>query len=130
MQDVDENEWEALFTWDYYINRFFTVFTGINILGEGSETDDTRGVLGITYLLPLNIESTYWLDTDGGGRFMFEKEFMLTPRLALTGEAEYDTNDSEWEGKAGLEYTVSKTISLTGQWHSDFGWGLGAIVRF
>jgi hypothetical protein len=129
-QEVDENEWEGLVTWDYYINRFFTVFAGLDVLGEGSETEDKRGVLGITYLLPLNIESSYWVDTDGGGRFMFEKEFTLTPRLALVGEAEYDTHDSEWEGKAGLTYTLSKSISLTGQYHSDFGWGLGAIIRF
>ena len=129
-QEVDENEWEGLLTWDYYINRFFTVFTGLDVLGEGSDTEDTRGVLGITYLLPLNIESSYWLDTDGGGRFIFEKEFTLTPRLSLTGEAEYDTNDSEWEGKAGLDYTLSKAISITGQWHSDFGWGFGAMIRF
>ena len=129
-QEVEENEWEGLITWDYYINRFFTVFTGIDFLGEGSETDDTRGVLGITYLLPLNIQSFYWLDTDGGGRFMFKKEFTLTPRLAFFGDAEYDTHDSEWEAKAGLDYTLSKSISLTGQWHSDFGWGLGAVIRF
>lgn len=87
-------------------------------------------MFGITYLLPLNIESSYWLDTNGGGRFMFEKEFILTPRLALVGEAEYDTHDSEWEGKTGLTYTLTKSISLTGQYHSDFGWGLGAIIRF
>jgi hypothetical protein len=80
--------------------------------------------------LPLNIQSSYWLDTDGGGRFMFKKEFTLTPRLALFGDAEYDTHDSEWEAKAGLDYTLSKSISLTGRWHSDFGWGLGAVIRF
>ena len=129
-QEVDEDEWEGLLTWDYYINRLFTIFTGLDVLGEGNDTEDTRGVLGITYLLPLNIESSYWLDSDGGGRFIFEKEFTLTPRLSLTGEAEYDTNDSEWEGKAGLDYTLSKAISITGQWHSDFGWGLGAMIRF
>ena len=129
-QEVDEDEWEGLLTWDYYINRFFTVFTGLDVLGEGSITEDTRGVLGITYLLPLNIESSYWLDTNGGGRFMFEKEFVLTPRLAFSGEAEYDTHDSKWEGKARLGYTVSKSISLTGQWHTDFGWGVGAMIRF
>jgi hypothetical protein len=127
---VEEDEWEGLLTWDYYINRFVTVFTGLDLLGEGSSTEDARGVFGITYLLPLNIESSCWLDTDGGARFILEKEFTLTPRLSLTGEAEYYTNDSEWEGEAGLEYTLSKTISLTGRWHTDFGWGLGAVFRF
>jgi CopA family copper-resistance protein len=129
-QRVDQNEWEGLLSWDRYINRFFTMFAGLDMLGEGSETEHTRGVFGITWLLPLNIESRYWLDTDGGGRFKFKKEFTLTPRLALIGEAEYDTHVSKWEGKAGLTYTLSKSFSLIGQWHSDFGWGAGAIIRF
>jgi hypothetical protein len=129
-EGVEQNEWEGLFSWDRYINRFFTMFAGLDMLGEGSEADHTRGVAGITWLLPLNIESRYWLDTDGGGRFSFAKEFALTPRLALTGEAEYDTHDSKWETRAGLTYTLSKSFSLIGQWHSDFGWGAGAIVRF
>jgi len=129
-EGVEQNEWEGLFSWDRYINRFFTMFAGLDMLGEGSETDHTRGVAGITWLLPLNIESRYWLDTDGGGRFSFAKEFALTPRLALTGEAEYDTHDSKWEGKAGLAFMLSKSFSLIGQWHSDFGWGAGAIIRF
>jgi hypothetical protein len=127
---VEKNEWEGLFFWDIYFNRFFTVFAGLDLLGEGSKTDHGRGVFGITYLLPLYIESRYWLDTDGGARFKFDKEFALTPRLALRGEAEYDTHASEWEGKAGLVYTVAKNFSVIGQWHSDFGWGAGAMIRF
>jgi FtsP/CotA-like multicopper oxidase with cupredoxin domain len=129
-QRVDQNEWEGLLSWDRYINHFLTMFAGLDLLGEGSETEHTRGVFGITWLLPLNIESRYWLDTDGGGRFSFEKAFALTPRLALIGEAEYDTHLSKWEGKSGLTYTLSKSFSLIGQWHSDFGWGAGAIIRF
>ena len=129
-QRVEQNEWEGLFSWDRYINSFFTVFAGLDILGQGSETDHSRGVFGLTWVLPLIIESRYWLDTDGGGRFTFAKAFALTPRLALLGEAEYDTHDSKWESKAGLTYTLSKSFSLSGQWHSDFGWGAGAIIRF
>ena len=127
---VDKNEWEGLFIWNIYINRFLSTFAGLDMLGEGSETDHSRGVFGITYLLPLNIESRYWLDTDGGGRFNFAKEFTLTPRLALSGEAEYDTHVTKWEGRAALSYTISKNLSFTGQWHSDFGWGAGAEIRF
>ncbi|MBU4260961.1 MAG: hypothetical protein KKC76_03640 [Proteobacteria bacterium] len=55
------------------------------MLGAGSETEHSRGVFGITWLLPLNIESRYWLDTDGGGRFAFAKAFAQPPRLALLG---------------------------------------------
>ncbi|MBU4295909.1 MAG: multicopper oxidase domain-containing protein [Proteobacteria bacterium] len=129
-EQVDKNEWEGLFYWDRYINRFFTLFAGLDMLGAGSVTEHSRGVLGITWLLPLNIESRFWLDTDRGGRFAFAKAFTLTPRLALLGETEYDTHDSKWESKAGLTYTLSKSFSLIGQWQSDFGWGGGIIIRF
>jgi CopA family copper-resistance protein len=129
-QGVDATEWEGIVTWDRYVNRFFTVFVGVDILGEDSDIDHTRGILGFTYLLPLNIESRYWLDTDGGARLDFDKEFMLTPRLALIGEAEYDTHETSWEGKVGLTYTLTKNISLIGQWHSEYEWGAGAIIRF
>jgi FtsP/CotA-like multicopper oxidase with cupredoxin domain len=129
-QGVDATEWEGILTWDRYVNRFFTVFAGADILGEDSDVDRTRGILGFTYLLPLNIDSRYWLDTDGGVRLDFDKEFMLTPRLALIGEAEYDTHETRWEGKAGLTYILTKNISLIGQWHSEYDWGAGAIIRF
>ncbi|MFC1523260.1 multicopper oxidase domain-containing protein [Thermodesulfobacteriota bacterium] len=129
-QDVDETEWEGLIIWDRYFNRFFTVFAGIDLLGAGSETEESRGVLGLHYLLPLNIESRFWVDTDGGTRTSFDKEFMLTPRLAFMVEGEYDTHESEWESKFALHYTVSKSFTLSGQYHSDFEWGGGLIIRF
>jgi len=129
-QRVEKNEWEGIFLWDRYLNRFFTVFAGLDLLGEGSETEHGRGTGGFTWLLPLLIESRWWLDTDGGGRFSFAKEFTLTPRLALFGEAEYDTHDEQWESQAGVSYMLSQSLSLIGQWHADFGWGAGVIIRF
>jgi hypothetical protein len=129
-EGVARNEWEWLFAWDLYLNRFFTTFIGLDLLGEGSETEESRGVFGLTWLLPLNIESRYWLDTDGGGRFSFGKLLPLTPRLALGGEAEYDTHTSDWEGQSALTYTLSKGVSLVGRWHSEYGWGVGATLRF
>jgi hypothetical protein len=128
-QEVDDTEWEGIFTYDRYINRFFTIFAGANLLGEGDEHDDTRGVLGFRYLLPLSLESRAWIDTDGGARFNLGKSFELTPRLALLGEAQYDTHDN-WEGSAGLSYMVHKYFSLVGQWHSEYGFGGGLQIRF
>ncbi|MFA9562688.1 MAG: multicopper oxidase domain-containing protein, partial [Nitrospirota bacterium] len=128
-QDVDETEWEGIFTWGRYINRFFTVFAGADLLGEGGDSDKIRGLLGFHYLLPLNLESRAWIDTDGGARFKLDKSFELTPRLALLGDAQYDTHD-KWEGMAGLSYTVSKAFSLIFKWHSDYGFGGGVQFRF
>jgi CopA family copper-resistance protein len=128
-QEVDDTEWEGIFTYDRYINRFFTIFAGADLLGEGDEHDDTRGVFGFRYLLPLNLESRAWIDTDGGARFNLGKSFELTPRLELLGEAQYDTHD-KWEGSAGLSYMVHKYFSLVGQWHSEYGFGGGLQIRF
>jgi FtsP/CotA-like multicopper oxidase with cupredoxin domain len=128
-QEVDDTEWEGIFTYDRYINRFFTILAGVNQLGGEEEDDETRGVFGFRYLLPLNLESRVWIDTDGGGRFNVGRSFELTPRLALSGEAEYDTHD-KWEGSVGLSYMIHKYFSLVGQWHSEYSFGGGLQIRF
>lgn len=128
-QNVDETELEGIFTYSRYINRFASVFVGANSMGEKDNLDKTRGILGIHYLLPLNIESRAWVDTDSGARFYLDKEFELTPRLMLFGEVKYDTHDF-WEGASGLEYMVTRNVSLTARWHSEFQWGGGLQVRF
>jgi CopA family copper-resistance protein len=127
--EVDETEWESILTYGRYINRFFTVFAGANLMGEDDVLDKTRGIVGIHYLLPLNIESRGWIDTDGGARFMLEKSLELTPRLSLSGGAEYDTHE-EWEGSANVSYILTKNISLIGKWHSEYSWGGGINIRF
>jgi len=128
-QNVDATDWEGLVAAAYHLNRFTSFFGGVNFSGEGSSSDYSRGVLGLRYLLPLNFEFSTWVDTDSGGRFMLEKEFQLTPRIALHGEAEYDTHE-QCEGKADLSYTISRDFSALAGWHSDYGWGVGVQVRF
>jgi CopA family copper-resistance protein len=128
-QNVDDTEWEGIFTYDRSFNRFFTILAGANLLGGEDEDDETRGVFGFRYLLPLNLESRAWIDTDGGGRFNLGKSFELTPRLALFGEAEFDTHD-KWEGKASFSYMLHRYFSLVGLWHSEYGFGGGLQIRF
>jgi CopA family copper-resistance protein len=128
-QNVDETDWEGLLSYDRYFNRFSSIMVGANFLGSGDDTEDSRAVAGFRYLLPLHLESLFWVDSDGGARVSLEKEFTLTPRLSLIGEVQYDTHDL-WEGKTGLSYTVTKSFSLLGQWHSEFGWGAGLQIRF
>lgn len=128
-QGVDEEEWEGVVTADYHLNRFSSFFIGADFLGEGSSSDETRGVLGARYLLPLNVNSAVWVDSDGGARFFLEKELELTPRFGLHGEVEYDTH-TQWEGKVGLSYLISKDFSIIGNWHSEYGFGAGLQIRF
>lgn len=127
--EVDETEWEGILKYSRYINRFFSLFAGVDLLGEEDELDETRGVAGMHYLLLFNIESQAWIDTDGGVRFMLEKSLELTPRLSLLGEAEYDTHE-QWEGGIQLAYVLAKNFSLIGKWHSEYLWGGGLTFRF
>ncbi len=128
-QEVDDTEWESIVTYGRYINRFFTMFAGVDLMGEKDELDKTRGIVGIHYLLPLNIESRGWIDTDGGARFILDKSLELSPRLSLSGEAEYDTHE-EWEGSVNLSYILTKNISLIGRYHSEYSWGGGINILF
>lgn len=125
-QKVDKNEWEVLFTWDRYINRFFSVFAGANF---GNEIKRNRGVVGVHILLPFNLEARALVGTDRKARFNLGRSFELTPRLSLFGEAQYDTYN-RWDGKVGLSYLVHKHFSLIGQWSPDFGFGAGLRIRF
>ena len=92
-QNIDETDWKGLLTYDRYLNRFGSIFAGADLLGQEDTTEESRGVIGFRYLIPLNFESLVWVDTDGGARVMLEKEFILTPRIALLGEIQYDTHD-------------------------------------
>ena len=124
---VEETESEWTLLAERYVNRFFTLFAGADILSN--EEDKTRGVLGFTYLLPLNLRAFLWVDTDGGRRFGFGKELPLTSRLNLDLYAEYDSWEF-WEEEVGLSYVLSKRLSLRAFWHSDYFWGAGINVWF
>lgn len=132
---VPDTEWEMTLLYERYFNRFFRLIAGVN--AEGSlitdpfdyDIESNRGVFGLMYKLPLNIDATAWVDSDGGARVKLAKTIPLAPRLDLGGEVEYDTHDY-WEGRLHLDYTVSKNAAVIGQWHSTYGWGVGLRVLF
>jgi hypothetical protein len=132
---VPDTEVETTILYERYFNRFFRLIGGLNANGSITtdpleyDTDSNRGVFGLMYRLPLNIDSTVWVDTDGGARVKLAKGIPLAPRLDLGGEVEYDTHDY-WEGRVHLDYMLNKNAAVIGQWHSDYGWGAGLRVRF
>lgn len=125
-QEVDGTEWETLLLWNRHINRFTSFFAGANL---GDALEDDRGVLGLHYLLPFNLETRSFIGTDGEARVVTEKEFQLLPRLSLDGLVQYETS-GEWETVSGLSYTINKDLSLRIQWHTDYRWGAGLQLRF
>jgi hypothetical protein len=128
-QDVEDTPWEGTLTFDRYVNRFFSFFAGGFMEGENSNEEDTKGIFGFHYLLPLNIDTRTWLDTEGEARVSMEKEFELTPRLSLGLEAEYDTRE-DWETSAAISYMLYKQVSFIVKWHSEYNWGGGITIRF
>jgi hypothetical protein len=128
-QKVDDTEWEGIVTAGWHTNRFSSFFAGVDVTGDGSEKGEAHGIIGLSYLLPLNLKTSVWVDTDGEARFMLKKELELTPRLGLHGEVEYDTHEA-WEGAVSLDYMLNRHLSIKGKWHSDFGLGAGLEIRF
>jgi hypothetical protein len=93
------------------------------------EESDTRAVAGFNYRLPLRIQSSVSVDSEGDARFALAHEVALTSRLSAFGRVEYDTG-TEWEWAAGASFTLTKAVSITSQFHSDYGLGAGLTLRF
>lgn len=126
---VSDTEWETTLTYERFINRFTNVFVGVHAEGVDWAREDEQLVGGIRYLLPANFLSTAWMDSDGEARITLERELMLTPRLGVFGEVEYDTRE-QWSYQAGVSYMLTQYISATSLWDSDYGLGAGVTIRF
>ena len=123
-QEVEDSEYDVELAYDRYFNRYFNLFTGVNFTN-----DFERGIFGIRYLLPLNIESALRVDNEGEFRIELAQELQLTSRFGIFGDIEYDTESKE-EWFLGGKYTLLKNIALTAQYHSGFGAGAGMEFRY
>ena len=93
-------------------------------------TRQTERLIAVfNYLLPVNFLASAWVDSDGGARVTVGRELMLTPRLGIFGEAEYDTHE-DWSYQAGASYRLSQSFSATALWDSVYGVGAGITFRF
>jgi hypothetical protein len=95
-----EGEYDVFGGYARYVNRYLSLFGGVNAYDEGAGEDDVRGVFGLGLLLPLNIRSSVWGGTDGSFRWTAGKELQLTRRLSAFAKGEYDT-ETNWEWVAG-----------------------------
>ena len=129
--------YEATATYERFVTNYLRPYVGVvssnkeeylkYFKGSGRPVplQDTRGVVGIRYLLPLLINSDLRVDTRGHFRFQLDAKTWLFPRIWLT----YLWNTDQEYG-IGLEGMVSQYFSLTAGYHSDYGWGGGLMVRF
>ena len=126
-QDVEDTEYEIDATWERYLGPNFRAFAGARLTNDEDAQD--RAIAGIRYRLPGMIWSAVTIDSEGDARISLSKTLQLTSRLSAFAGVEYDTG-TEWEWTAGAEYTLTKALSLTTQYSSDYGFGGGVAVRF
>ncbi len=121
-----DTDYEVGLDYDRFITSNLSTFASYE---WSNGINDNRAMFGARYLLPFLIQSQASLDTDGDFRFTVSKVFPITARFSLFGRAQYDTK-ARWETAAGAEYLLHKNLSLVGQWHNQYGWGIGAALRF
>ncbi|MFN0125998.1 MAG: multicopper oxidase family protein [Verrucomicrobiales bacterium] len=126
-ENVPDTEYEIDVLYQRYFSPNFQAFAGARLTNEDQAHD--RAVAGFNYRLPMRIQSTVSLDSEGDVRLALSHQLPLTDRLSAIGRVEYDTG-SEWEWSAGAAVILNKAFSLTAQYHSEFGFGAGVIIRF
>ena len=124
---VDDTEYEVDALYQRYFNPNLQVFAGARLTND--DDAENRAIVGFNYRLPLLIWANVSIDSEGDARFTLAKRFQVTSRLGMFGEVQYDTG-TEWEWTAGADYTLAKNLSLTTQYHSDYGFGAGVLIRF
>lgn len=137
---------EAEFSYEYYLNDWFRVFGGVNMENEIEDSMDqinTTAIAGIRYFTPYMFNLDVRLDNKLRPQISLSRELMIFPRLSVFGIYEYQT-DFGWaddlpEGKdylkeetitVGAEYFLSKNFSLIGSYDNRYGAGAGLSVRF
>ena len=123
-----EDEYEAELVYERYIDKYLQLYIGAEVEQEKEGTEKLRheiGILGLHYLLPLMVEASLRVDSDGEGRLGLSSDLQLTDRLAL----DWDINTDE-EYRVQLEYELSKQLAIVGGVDDRFDWGVGLEWRF
>lgn len=122
-----EKGYEADVGWSRYFDPNFSAMMGWRMTDHDGADD--RAFAGFYYRFPYLLESSLQFDSEGDVRIGLGKELPLTTRFTAFGDGQYDTGDG-WEWSAGVEWMVSKRVSLISQVHSEYGFGGGVFLRF
>ncbi|MGJ8677520.1 MAG: multicopper oxidase domain-containing protein [Akkermansiaceae bacterium] len=124
-------EYEIDLGWKHYFNPNLSSVAGYRLTNEHGAED--RIFAGIEYRLLYLINSSLTADSEGNFRVDLEKEFQLTSRLSVGLDVQYDTNsalEDNFEWGAKTSYLINGSLSLTGGYESNHGWGAGIQLRF
>lgn len=126
-EGVEQTEYEIDLLYQRYFHMNFQAFAGYRFTNQ--DDAENRALAGINYRLPLMTWLNLTLDSEGDARASLAKRLQLTPRLGIWGDVFYDTG-MKWEWSAGADYTLTRHTSLTASYHSEYGFGAGALFRF
>jgi hypothetical protein len=126
-EGVEQTEYEIDLLYQRYFHMNFQAFAGYRFTNQ--DDSDDRVLAGINYRLPLMTWFNLAVDGEGDARASLAKRLQLTPRLGIWGDVFYDTG-MNWEWSAGADYTLTRHTSLTTSYHSEYGFGAGALIRF
>lgn len=137
---------EAEFTYERYLHDYLRVFGGVNVENEYDKSLDeinTTAIVGVRYLTPYLFNLDVRVDNKLRPEIRLDREIMLFPRTFIFGNFEYQANfgwvdnlpnndnyKAETTWSAGIEYLVSKNISLQASYDNRFKAGGGLSVRF
>jgi hypothetical protein len=137
---------EAEFSYEYYLNDWFRVFGGVNVENEMKDNLDelsTTAVAGVRYFTPYMFNLDVRLDHKLRPQISLSREIMLFPRFVIFGEYEFQADfgwvnelpqgtdfEKEQVYNVGAEYFLSRNFSVMGSYDNRFGAGGGLSIRF
>ncbi len=120
-------EYETDILYERYVSQNFGAISGMRL--SNIEPGGNRPVAGGWYRLPYLVTATGTVDGHGALRLALSKDFQLTSRMGFNAMAYYDTRQRFMENLT-LSYTLTKALSLSAGYHSDYGLGAGMSFRF
>jgi hypothetical protein len=123
----DKTEYETDILYERYLDQNFGAFGGMRLSNQFSSAN--RPVAGGWYRLPYLVTATATIDTRGAARLALSKDIQITPRIALNLRGRYDTRQ-RWEEAVTASYTLTKKLSLSAAYHTQYGLGAGLTFHF
>ena len=142
---------EAEFSYEYYLYDYFRIFAGVNIENtiEGSLNGySPTAIAGIRFFTPYMFNLDLRIDDQLRPQLKIGRKLMLFPRTFIFGNFEYRAdfgwvndlnkenvkNDIKYKEdivwNAGVEYLLSRNLSIMASYDNRFGAGGGLSVRF
>lgn len=115
--------------------QFFAAYIGFDkrnnktlLLGDVSDSKDKRQVaeIGLSYLLPMLIRSELRITHTGKVRFQLERK-----DIPLSNNFFFDVRaNTDKEYTLGFRYMISKYLSISTNYDSDYKWGAGLTFHY